>query len=189
MGRATVVSLPEEETNRRWAETTPQWPIMHAVLHGVTRDQFMGRHHANHINVAYAPAAAEADRALAAKAAMFDELGVAVICAGEWSWSEVGQASRPAFFHECGRQEEEDDEMISWESLKTTIGRMSRAKVPGGWFVTVETVGRASQRVLLPRPRIQVGRELPGMNSKTRYGHLWAPCTTLRINSRSSDTR
>ena len=44
---------------------------MHALLHGVTRDQFMARHHANHINVAYAPSAAEAT-ALAAKAAMFD---------------------------------------------------------------------------------------------------------------------
>jgi hypothetical protein len=82
IGRATAVSLPEEETQRRWAETTPQWPIMHAVLHGVTRDQFMARHHANHINVAYAPTAAEADRALAAKAAMFDELGVAVHLCG-----------------------------------------------------------------------------------------------------------
>jgi len=82
MGRATVVSLPEEETLRRWAETTPQWPIMHAVLHGVTRDQFMGRHRANHINVAYAPTAQEANRALAAKAAMFDELGVSVHLCG-----------------------------------------------------------------------------------------------------------
>jgi len=82
VGRGTVVSLPEEETNRRWNETTAQWPIMHAVLHGVTRDQFMARHHANHVNVAYAPSAEEADRALAAKAAMFDELGVAVHLCG-----------------------------------------------------------------------------------------------------------
>ena len=82
MGRASAVSLPQEETKRRWAETTPQWPIMHAVLHGVTRDQFMARHHANHINVAYAPSAAEANRALAAKAAMFDALGVAVHLCG-----------------------------------------------------------------------------------------------------------
>jgi len=83
MGRATVVTLPEEETNRRWAETTPQWPIMHAVLHGVTRDQFMGRHRANHINVVYAPSAEEADRALAVKAAMFHELGVPVNLCGD----------------------------------------------------------------------------------------------------------
>jgi hypothetical protein len=82
IGRATVVSLPQAETNRRWAETTPQWPIMHAVLHGVTRDQFMGRHCANHINVVYAPSAADADRALAVKAAMFHELGVPVSLCG-----------------------------------------------------------------------------------------------------------
>jgi L-fucose isomerase-like protein len=82
IGRATAVSLPEAETNRRWAETTPQWPMMHAVLHGVSRDQFMARHHANHINVAYAPSAAAADQALAAKAAMFDALGVSVHLCG-----------------------------------------------------------------------------------------------------------
>ena len=35
--------------------TTPQWPIMHAVTYGVTRDQMMARHKANHIQVAYAP--------------------------------------------------------------------------------------------------------------------------------------
>jgi hypothetical protein len=40
LGRATVVSLPAAET--RWRETSYQWPIMHARLHGVTRDQFMG---------------------------------------------------------------------------------------------------------------------------------------------------
>ena len=62
--RAEVVELPREETERRWAATTPQWPIMHAVLYGVTRDQFMGRHKANHINVAYAPDAAAANNQL-----------------------------------------------------------------------------------------------------------------------------
>ena len=36
------------------ATPTPQWPIMHAVLHGVSRDQMMARHKANHIQVAYA---------------------------------------------------------------------------------------------------------------------------------------
>jgi hypothetical protein len=82
LGRATVVRLPEEETARRWKETTSQWPIMHAVLHGVTRDQFMARHCANHLNVAYAPSTELADKALAAKAAMFNELGVAVHLCG-----------------------------------------------------------------------------------------------------------
>ena len=82
LGRATVVTLPEEETARRWRETTSQWPIMHAVLHGVSRDQFMARHHANHVNVAYAPASREAGRALAAKAAMLAALGVQVNLCG-----------------------------------------------------------------------------------------------------------
>src|SRR5690606_9483515 len=49
LGRATAVELPAEETQRRWDSTTPVWPVMHAVLHGVTRDQMMARHHANHI--------------------------------------------------------------------------------------------------------------------------------------------
>jgi len=55
---------------------------MHAVLHGVSRDQFMARHHANHINVAYAPSVEIADKALDAKAAMFAELGVKVHLCG-----------------------------------------------------------------------------------------------------------
>ena len=39
-----VSELPKEareETERRWQITTPQWPIMRAVLYGVTRDQMM----------------------------------------------------------------------------------------------------------------------------------------------------
>ncbi len=82
IGRGSVVALPLEETERRWQATTPQWPIMHAVLHGVTRDQFMARHRANHVNVAYAPSAADAGKALAAKAAMFEALGVKVHLCG-----------------------------------------------------------------------------------------------------------
>ena len=78
LGRATVVKLPEAETERRWQATTPQWPIMHAVTHGVSRDQMMGRHKANHLQVAYAPSAEAADQALAVKAAMFAELGLEV---------------------------------------------------------------------------------------------------------------
>lgn len=83
LGRATAVALPDAETERRWAATTPQWPILHAVLHGVTRDQMMARHKANHVQVVYAPDAAAADRALAAKAAAFAELGVAVHLCGD----------------------------------------------------------------------------------------------------------
>jgi L-fucose isomerase-like protein len=83
IGRGTVVDLPQAETERRWQATTPQWPIMHAVLHGVTRDQMMGRHRANHIQVAYADGPDEAARAFAAKAAMFDAMGVAVHLCGD----------------------------------------------------------------------------------------------------------
>jgi hypothetical protein len=82
MGRATAVELPAEETERRWNATTSQWPIMHTLLHGVTRDQHMARHHANHVNVAYTETAEKADKALAAKAAMFAELGVQVHLCG-----------------------------------------------------------------------------------------------------------
>jgi len=56
---------------------------MHAVLHGVTRDQMMARHQANHVQVVYAPSAAEADKALAAKAAMFQAMGLHVHLCGE----------------------------------------------------------------------------------------------------------
>jgi hypothetical protein len=83
IGRARVIELPQEETERRWRITTPQWPIMHAVLYGVTRDQLMARHKSNHVQVAYAPDAAGADLALAAKAAMFRELGMQVSVCGK----------------------------------------------------------------------------------------------------------
>ncbi len=83
LGRATVVELPAAETERRWQATTPQWPIMHAVLHGITRDQMMARHKANHIQVAYGADAASADAALATKAAMFDAMGLRVHLCGD----------------------------------------------------------------------------------------------------------
>ncbi len=82
LGRAAVRALPRDETERRWSITTPQWPIMHAVTYGVSRDQMMARHKANHIQVAYAPDANAADLALAAKAAAFQELGLEVSICG-----------------------------------------------------------------------------------------------------------
>lgn len=82
LGRAAAVELPIEETQRRWDATTPQWPIMHAVTYGVSRDQMMARHKANHIQVAYANSAEEADRAMLAKAAMADALGMKVALCG-----------------------------------------------------------------------------------------------------------
>jgi hypothetical protein len=82
LGRGSVVSLPAAETERRWKEATTQWPIVHAVFHGVSQNQFMARHRANHVNIAYAPSAGIADKALAAKAAMLAELGIAVHLCG-----------------------------------------------------------------------------------------------------------
>jgi hypothetical protein len=81
VGRGGVVTLPEEETKRRLDATTPQWPIMHAVTYGVSRDQMMAKHQANHIQVAYALDAKAADKCLFTKAAMAAELGIKVnIC-------------------------------------------------------------------------------------------------------------
>ena len=82
LGRAKVIALPREETERRWKETTVQWPIMHAVTYGVSRDQMMARHKANHIQVAYAHSAKEADLALYTKAALAAELGLEVCVCG-----------------------------------------------------------------------------------------------------------
>ncbi|MGC9036865.1 MAG: fucose isomerase, partial [Verrucomicrobiia bacterium] len=83
LGRAKVVELPREETERRWQMTTPQWPIMHAVLYGVTRDQMMARHKANHIQVVYAPNKKAAHRACRIKAAALAELGIETHLCGE----------------------------------------------------------------------------------------------------------
>ena len=82
LGRAEVIELPLEETERRWQETTPQWPIMHAVTYGVSRDQMMARHKSNHIQVAYANSAEEADKVLLAKAALADALGMETYLCG-----------------------------------------------------------------------------------------------------------
>jgi hypothetical protein len=82
IGRAQVVQLPEQETRRRLESTTPQWPIMHAVTYGISRDQMMARHKANHIQVAYAKTAAGADRAALTKAAVAQALGIEVSFCG-----------------------------------------------------------------------------------------------------------
>lgn len=76
LGVAEVVALPVEETQRRWNLTTPQWPIMHAVFKGVSRDQLMARHKANHIQVVYADNESMAHRACRIKAAALTELGI-----------------------------------------------------------------------------------------------------------------
>ncbi len=83
LGLARCVALPEAEMQRRSNLTTPQWPIMSAVFPGISRDQMMGRHKANHIQVAYAPGEQEAMRALAAKCACFHAMGMEVFICGE----------------------------------------------------------------------------------------------------------
>lgn len=83
LGRGHVADLPEAETERRLKLTNPEWPIMHAVLDGVGRDALMAQHKANHAQVAYAPNADVADRALTAKAAMFEALGITVHLCGD----------------------------------------------------------------------------------------------------------
>jgi hypothetical protein len=83
LGLANSIELPPEETERRWRTTTPQWPIMHAVTPGISRDQMMARHKSNHIQVAYAPDAAGARLALAAKGAAFREMGLEVAICGD----------------------------------------------------------------------------------------------------------
>jgi len=82
VGLGSVVELPHEETMRRWSQTTSQWPMVSAVFDGVSRDAFMARHRANHVNIAYAPDATKAAQALVVKAAMFDALGVQVHLCG-----------------------------------------------------------------------------------------------------------
>ena len=82
IGRGQAVALPPEEQERRSRATNPEWPIMNAVLTGVTRDQMMARHKANHVQVVYATGPAEADRALRVRAALAAKLGIEVTCCG-----------------------------------------------------------------------------------------------------------
>ncbi|MEL7499792.1 MAG: fucose isomerase [Planctomycetota bacterium] len=82
LGLAESIQLPREETERRWNSTTSQWPIMHAVLEGVTRNQMMARHKANHIQVAYGNSREEAREAMHAKAVAAAELGIEVSLCG-----------------------------------------------------------------------------------------------------------
>jgi hypothetical protein len=90
IGKALAVELPAEETGRRWQATTPQWPIMHAVLPGISRDQLMARHKSNHIQVAYARDAASATEAIAVKAAMLRTMGLEVFVCGDGHGLEEG---------------------------------------------------------------------------------------------------
>jgi len=83
IGLGEAVSVPREIAEDNWKQTTEQWPMMHLVMRGITRDQFMARHKANHIQVVYAPSEADARRALFAKAAAMNELGIHVSFCGK----------------------------------------------------------------------------------------------------------
>jgi L-fucose isomerase-like protein len=83
IGLGRSLALPASETEERSRLTTPQWPMMNLLMKGITRDQFMGRHKANHIQVAYAPNEAGARTALWAKAAALDAMGIKVSICGE----------------------------------------------------------------------------------------------------------
>jgi hypothetical protein len=78
IGTGKAVSLPEEESDKRWQNTTPQWPVMHAVLDGVTRDQLMAQHKANHIHVVYVDDKVPVGRACKIKAAALQAMGIEV---------------------------------------------------------------------------------------------------------------
>jgi hypothetical protein len=78
IGTGRAVELPEEDTQRRWKLTDPQWPIMHGVLDGVNRDQMMAKHKANHIQVAYVDGDFDVLQAAKIKAATLHNLGIKV---------------------------------------------------------------------------------------------------------------
>jgi hypothetical protein len=82
-GLGEIVELPQAETEDRWKLSTPQWPIMHTILPGISRDEMMARHKANHIQVVYAPDKEGAKKGLYAKAAAMRELGMKVDICGE----------------------------------------------------------------------------------------------------------
>lgn len=82
IGRGAAVELPPAEIERRWNLTTSEWPVMHAVTYGVSRNQLMAKHKANHIQVAYAVNAEAADACLHAKAAFAEALGIRVNLCG-----------------------------------------------------------------------------------------------------------
>ncbi len=56
--------------------------MMHGVLYGVTRDQMMARHKANHIQVVYSHDVSAADDAMLAKASLAHQLGIEVHLCG-----------------------------------------------------------------------------------------------------------
>lgn len=84
LGRADSIELPTDEVNRRFKLCAYNWPIVNAVFKNITRDQFMARHRANHIQTAFADSPEMADKALAVKACMAEALGFKVNIMGDF---------------------------------------------------------------------------------------------------------
>ncbi len=78
IGTGRCVALPEAEVDRLWLLTDPQWPVMHGVLDGVSRDQMMAKHKANHIQVVYVDGDFDVREAAGIKAATLEKLGIKV---------------------------------------------------------------------------------------------------------------
>lgn len=78
IGTGRCVELPEADVDRLWKLTDPQWPVMHGVLDGVSRDQMMAKHKANHIQVVYVDGDFDVRKAAEIKAATFVSLGINV---------------------------------------------------------------------------------------------------------------
>ncbi len=83
LGLGESVRLTDAENEERSRLTTTQWPMMQAILEGVTRDQMMARHKSNHIQVVYAPDYENARRGLYTKAATMKKLGLDVFICGK----------------------------------------------------------------------------------------------------------
>ena len=83
IGLAKSIELPEEETNDRWSLTNDQWPIMHTVFDGISRDQFMNKHKSNHMQFVYGgPDKETAREAMFTKAYAMEALGIEVFLCG-----------------------------------------------------------------------------------------------------------
>ena len=53
IGTGTAVELPHDEFERRRRATNYEWPLLNAVLDGVSRDDLMAGHQSNHLSLAY----------------------------------------------------------------------------------------------------------------------------------------
>ena len=69
------------------------------TYYGVSRDQMMAKHKANHIQVVYCDDAESADRTLQVKAAMADALGIRVNLCGEHNAIECAPHSTAKSFN------------------------------------------------------------------------------------------